>query len=199
MEAARAQDEGKDAFSHLALPSHAFSHLPPSTFHRLLSSQRLRRLKLARDAEIAWGVARGEVLEEVALRIGFTNVGERHRYPAMAIRRRMELMGLYTKRKRLKVKRSNAVRGVHPLDAEIDAGIAGGLTCEQLAAQLDLSIMYVSKRARRGTVELSGERDERLQRLRLEGLRCKEIAKRMGESRNWVSNRVTLLGLPAFE
>ena len=164
----------------------------------LLKTQRLRRLKLARDAEIARGVARGEALEEIALRIGFANVGSGHKYPSMAIRKRMELMGLYQKRKRLRVKRGNARRGVHPFDAEIDAGTADGQTYEQLAAKLDLSIMYVSKRARRGTVKLTTPRDERLQELRLEGLQCKEIAKRMGESRNWVSNRVTLLGLPAF-
>ena len=59
--------------------------------------------------------------------------------------------------------------------------------------------MYVSKRARRGTVKIDGARDERLRELRLEGRQCKDIARTMGESMNWVSSRVTLLGLPAFE
>ena len=38
-----------------------------------------------------------------------------------------------------------------------------------------------------------------LRELRLEGRQCKDIARTMGESMNWVSSRVTLLGLPAFE
>ena len=160
--------------------------------------KRTQRLKLARDAEIAKSIARGDELDDIALRVGYHAHGT-GRYPSIAIRKRMEAMGLHQKRKRLKVKRDLNRKGIHPYDKEIDAGIAAGEACEHLAARLDLSIMYVSKRARRGTVKIDGARDERLRELRLEGRQCKDIARTMGESMNWVSSRVTLLGLPAFE
>jgi len=159
--------------------------------------KRKQRWKLARDAEIAKSVARGEEPDDIAMRIGYQKSGTGH-YPSIAIRKRMEVMGLHQKRKRLKVKPACAQKGIHPFDYEIDAGVAAGESLEHLAARLGVSIMYVSKRARRGTVQVDGAHDERLRELRLEGRQCKDIARTMGESMHWVSNRVTLLGLPPF-
>ena len=71
--------------------------------------KRTQRLKLARDAEIAKSIARGDELDDIALRVGYHAHGT-GRYPSIAIRKRMEAMGLHQKRKRLKVKRISTGR-----------------------------------------------------------------------------------------
>ena len=161
--------------------------------HSRGGQSRKQRRSLLQDLSLAEGMANGEKLADLGRRLGL-------RHPSNVPALRLERLGLHRKRLRRGGCAARDADGVrqHPYDAAIRAALAEGESGAMVALRLELSEMYVSKRARAGQVTLDGACDEELRALRLDGISCMQIAERMGRSRNWVSTRVTLLGLPPF-